>query len=400
VAADTYGFRRTHQRTHSDRVLRSTRPGSGEPSYPPLPGYIHRDPIFIRPGQSNFTSFPPPRQERPRSPLRATAFLNLSLRILRTNGYFQELLRGTEVRGRDLTEIMEVGSGITLQQVSIDLRDERTQVEPSFLPSIYEGEDQRAVDSVDENDLVRLMSEFQQRPTFECNLVLPGGERQPIQARIQLARTRVTTATDGKSSFFAVLQVLPLPPPMPYPGQRYSDPMAPPPQAPYLQQGPPSNMAYYQPGPPSPFAVSAPPSPFSNIQPLYASLPPVTAPLTAMSPYPQRQDPFRFAGSSTGGSSSAMPPPYPPSRPQSAASSGRGSFEFPLRTPATSAPMSTSYFPPQRPQQQQQTSQQPQGEPSRPLERRESAGSDEQQQGGDRKRRRLNIRDVMDPHNQ
>jgi len=216
VAADTYGLRRSHQRTHSDRVLRSTRPGSGEPSYPPPLGYINRDPIFIRPGQANYPSFPPPRQDRPRSPLRATAFLNLSLRVLRTNGHFQDLLRGREVRGRELTDIVEAGSGITLQQVSIDLRDERTQVEPSFLPSIYEGEDQRAVDSVDENDLARLMSEFQPRPTFECTLVLPGGERQPVQARIQLARTRIATPTDGKSSFFAVLQVSPLPPPMPY----------------------------------------------------------------------------------------------------------------------------------------------------------------------------------------
>jgi hypothetical protein len=407
-----------HRRADSLRVLRSQKLSGGSnkgPAQLPLPapdarGFGAPIPGQITPYGSYYQAAPEPT--RTPGPL-LTAFLNMDLRILKASDAFRALFAdGGDVRNRHISEFVAGQHEPALQRLQSDLRDERTRREPTFLPGIFPGaQEQDAVQSYDVEDVEALSHPYDDRSDL-YTFVLANGRTEQIQVRVRLART---------STFFATIMLYRVAPQAPYARSAFAmrrqslDPysaMAP--------QASPTQMTFGHTGPPSPYATSTPGSPFSSLPTaLMTTLPPVSSSIStnySTSPAgvrPEQGSYFPRLGPSSLATASVpgmYPPPPPPplSRPQSTASdsrpgtarerhrpeplSGGGSFQLPpISAPTT--PITSQFFEQSQPGSAGQ--QQPQAPGSVGSTRRRTPTADEDEEDS-RKRRRLNITEIIE----
>ena len=342
-----------HRRTESLRSLRSQTseysPGSGgqpTPMFPP--------PASMLPPPN----MPPPRDLTPAEI--PTAFLDLDFIVIRANRPFQEIINsGRDIRGARMADLVTAADNTALPDIRNDIRGEREALDPHYMPPIIrQGQD--PLSGVSEADLDRLSQSSADR-TYTWARNLPGSE--PFPARVRL----------GKADIYFLAVTLPT--------FRPIFPPAPPPQfalPPYLSGMPPPN-------PPLPAPPQYPPTHYS---PVYGS------PSTARS-YGLSQMPSPY-------------PSYPSSPPRYSASQPMQSSQFAVAYPSAG---SASFTPrsSREPERQLQPAlqlgsilnpttagpsgpsrQPPQGSTAQP-----TSTSDEDEEDGRKKRRKVDISDVL-----
>jgi len=194
------------------------------------------------------------------------AYLNLDLRILRSNAAFQSLFSGgSDSVGRNLADLLDTSYDGALQRLRTDLRAERQHKDHTYLPPIISDAEQDAVHRVSESEIERVSEGFHDRVESYAFL-LSNGQAQVMPARIRLART---------THFFVTLVLPPLPQPATQQVPSFTQPSFFLPRGPSPVIGPASsarNLSFLTIRQ-SPFS-SAPTSPFSSLQTLGTSLPP------------------------------------------------------------------------------------------------------------------------------
>lgn len=214
------------------------------------------------------------------------------------------------MRGRSLEDMVESRHRQAVRQMQTDLRLERSDREPNFLPSIFPGEqEQNAVGSLTERDVERVAQGSTVRQnTWSFNL--PNGQSCTMLCRVRLART---------SLFFAAVEFQQVVATTPSHTSAYPQPPNPNDMGlsnPYASAAP--RNPQYAAGPPSPYQHSAPSSPFTNIgTQMMTSLPPTGGTHPAISPAREMQyggpGYFPRQGVPQSPSTSMQPPPQPTS---------------------------------------------------------------------------------------
>jgi hypothetical protein len=333
------------------------------------------------------------------------AFLNLDLRILKATDQLRSLLadRG-DVRGRALEEFVDNRHMDALHRLQNELREERTQREPTFLPGIFPGEqEQQAVQQLNENDVDRITQGYTDR-SDTWSFLVAHGRLEMFHCRIRLARTSI---------FFATLSLQRVAVPSThaqisgYPMRRQSIDMAASlqthPSGPHGRD----SIGYAPAGPSSPFAQSAPSSPFSTLpQHLITTLPTAAgSALSTLGPSPLMQDlvggyfPRQAAIAAGRGGASMQPPPQPglqAPRPNTAREPRRpeplSGLQLPplLSSSAPTTPLGNQFF--EQQMQQQGSTSQPGSARRGSTDRPDDPDSEET----NRKRRRLNIGEIIE----
>jgi hypothetical protein len=370
-----------------------------------------------------------PRRWRTES-LPLVAFLNLDLRILKAMEPLRALIADSgDVRGTMLEALLAPRHRESLRRLETSLREERTQREPTLLPSIFPDESEaRAVQHLSESDVPHITQGYNVDHTDTWTFVLPHGRTETFYCRVRLARTSV---------FFAVMELQRIASASSqtsnYANAPSSDLFAPrsPFSAPRSIQ-----REMYPPAPPSPFARSEPVSPFSSLPGHLTSSLPHGSPASLLPSAHPSVSPGRdlaFGSSSyfprqpgttspgTGGypptsGASMQPPPNPslsgmPGLPRSNTSGREMRRPEPLSnvqlppiiTSAPTTPINSSFFESQsssaghRPQQSTPVMTTPQYQQGSGSARRSSPGEDtDEESSSSRKRRRLNIGEIIE----
>lgn len=126
------------------------------------------------------------------------AFLNLDLVIQKSNKAFQDLVSFLgNVEGKHLGELLEPRHNEVLQRLRNDLRDERDEREPAYMAPITPiGQDpmRSVMDTVVDRDVEHVSQGFTDRPLY-LSYRVPGGQYQPLQTQIRLAKTSLYFVT-------------------------------------------------------------------------------------------------------------------------------------------------------------------------------------------------------------
>lgn len=333
------------------------------------------------------------------------AFLNLDLVIQKSNQAFQDLVSFLgNVGGKHLGELLEPRDNESLQRLRNDLRDERDEREPAYMAPITPvGHDpmRSVMESVADRDVEYVSRGFTDRPIF-LSYRLPGGQYQSLQTQIRLAKT----------SLYFITLVVRTPPPRSAGPPLLTQQLAPPTpiHASQSMSAPtplPTRTGHYTPQqvrPPS-SASSAPNSPYSfNFSSVRTSLPNFSPSSYASSPTYGYSP---TAGPEAGYFPSCQPPQSVPHVPPYASAPRTGSVTSePLRELNRSARLEGLQLPPIR------TGPAPLGSPlhlsashsatdsdRERVRRRESSSSADKRPdtpGEAGKRRRLNIREVLE----
>lgn len=369
---------RGHRRGDSLRVLRSQAYGSGSDDSRPSTSQ------GIEPLRSYARTSAYPSAYPGSRPLQTQlfAFLNLEMQFLKVSEPLRALLGGgQEILDRPLGDFVAPIFAIAVQRVQSELRAERTQCEPTYLPAIYPEQQERAAVRDHEPDAAEsLSSSFHDRQdvyTFR----IAGRHLEQFQVRIRLART---------STFFATMILYRLPPPPP---QSIQPMVASSPYARGTQYGlgGPSSPAR------SPYDASNPDSPFTTLPTaLMTTLPPPSS-IPASS---SMQVSYMY-GSEQGAyfpRTTMHPPPPPPQaypsgpmqRPTTAQDQSRrgGPGEGVYLPPIVSSAPTTPFGPYPTAITRMQT-------PGEGSSRRPDLRHEEEEDDG-RKRRRLNINDIVE----
>ena len=311
-----------------------------------------------RTGSISDIFYPPRQQDLNFGTAQLVAFLNLDLRILKTNELFRSAFAPAgEVRGRLLTDFIDVQHVGALAQLQNNLREERMRREPTFLPGIFpEQQEQRAMEALDEHDADAVTQTFEdrlQRWTFH-----PAGGPELMLSRVRLAKTSIyfTVLTLRRLAKPPARNAAPLHRPRPL-DLSISGRQHPPPQP------SPTHMQYFTAGPRSPFLSSGPSSPFSGYPTLGPAMPPIAAPSAsygAANIMRPRSDPAFFSRASAPSMPpfSQMQPPQHPSphhaattdvRPSSAREEHRhtslSGFQLPpIVSSAPATPLTAEFF--------------------------------------------------------
>jgi len=181
-------------RHHRGDSFRSIRSFESSP-----PSISSNSPSYARPASR---SWPQPRTTMPaRQYATPVAFLDLDLKILKTNSTFQQLFTGIQdLRGRRLNEIarpIEIDGFTAMRN---QLREEREARDPAYLPPIFPGEHDPLA-AVNENDIDAVAQGFQDRQ-YLVTYSWPGGSEQTLATRVRLARTSI---------YFVVISLPPIP---------------------------------------------------------------------------------------------------------------------------------------------------------------------------------------------
>jgi hypothetical protein len=127
------------------------------------------------------------------------AFLDLDLVIQKSNQAFADLVAFLgDVRGKHLGDLLEARQNDSLQRLRNELRDERDEREPTYMPPITPiGQDpMRAVmESVSDRDVEHVSQAFTDRPMFLSFRLPTGGQYQSLQVQIRLAKTSLYFVT-------------------------------------------------------------------------------------------------------------------------------------------------------------------------------------------------------------
>ncbi|KAF4534237.1 Transcription activator of gluconeogenesis ERT1 [Lasiodiplodia hormozganensis] len=111
------------------------------------------------------------------------ALLNLDLHLIKTNSAFNMLFGRSDLYGRELSELVESHHAETVQRLRSELRDERDQREPSYMPPIFGPREQEAVQGIEEDDLDRISHGYTDRGfTWRFSSIF--GQPQEVRARI------------------------------------------------------------------------------------------------------------------------------------------------------------------------------------------------------------------------
>jgi hypothetical protein len=346
-------------------------------------------------GYSSYFPNPPEPTRNPGAPI--TAFLNMNLEILRASNTFRNLLAdGREVRGRSFSEFIAPVQAPGLQRLQSDLRDERSRREPTFLPGIFPDEqEQNAVQNHDVEDVETLSQGYDDHRREAYTFLLPNGRTEQIQIRVRLART---------STFFAtVVLYRTTPQQLPSATSAFARRQSLDPYGAMAPQHSPTHSNFGQhPGPQSPYSTSAPGSPFSTLsQALMTTLPPTSSSIPtsySTAPSTMRTDQGYFGRAPSALMSMYPPPPPPQSRPHSSESHSSAALERrrpgvealqggiqlpPIERSGPTTPITSQFF-----EQQQQQAGAMRHTPSD-----RSAEGDEEDS---RKRRRLNIKEIIE----
>ncbi|KAF1816783.1 hypothetical protein P152DRAFT_469316 [Eremomyces bilateralis CBS 781.70] len=301
------------------------------------------------------------------------AFLDLNLQILKTNQAFRDCTYGPgDPRGRELAYLVQSQCIPQLQRLQSDLRVERAERDPTHLPPIGSSDGERAVSDVEEGDIARITQGFTERRDI-WRFILSGENAAALPVQISLART---------TTFFVVLVLPRMPPPR---GRPFETPSH------MSQQGfaPRQTVS----GEPSGPAFSSPHSPFTSIHATATTLPPTPGTIPFSPSATTRPEQHGQESRPTSRRAEQLPPPNPfhqvslPPPPQAATSSRSpvhdllNSFDHQQRSAAESSSV---------------TAQQPSPETSRRREREPSATGSQPDHDDGRKRRRLNIDEVLD----
>ncbi|KAF1840830.1 uncharacterized protein K460DRAFT_294642 [Cucurbitaria berberidis CBS 394.84] len=126
------------------------------------------------------------------------AYLDLDLVIQRSNRAFQDLVAFLgDIKGKQLGDLLETRQNESLQRLRNELREERDEREPTYMPPITPvGQDpMRAVmDCVVDQDIDHMSQAFTDRPMF-LSFRLPSGQYQSLQVQIRLAKTSLYFVT-------------------------------------------------------------------------------------------------------------------------------------------------------------------------------------------------------------
>ncbi|GAB7338722.1 hypothetical protein MBLNU457_5439t1 [Dothideomycetes sp. NU457] len=181
-------------RHHRGDSFRSIRSFESSP-----PSISSSSPSYARPASR---SWPQPRATMPAQQYATpVAFLDLDLKILKTNSTFQQLFTGTQdLRGRRLNEIARPIETDGFTAMRNQLRAEREAKDPAYLPPIFPGEHDPLA-AVNENDIDVVAHGFQDRQ-FLVTYSWPGGTEQTLATRVRLARTSI---------YFVVISLPPIP---------------------------------------------------------------------------------------------------------------------------------------------------------------------------------------------
>ncbi|KAF2739963.1 hypothetical protein EJ04DRAFT_261451 [Polyplosphaeria fusca] len=298
-------FASSHRATDPLRVLRGS--GRGSEDIPNTPQPIAQAPRGRPASVGSYGAVPSPYSARPNLPYQSlpVAFLNLDLVILKANPAFQDLAPSfTEIRGKNLAEVLEVRQADVLQRIRNDLREEREERDPSYMAPITPlGQD--PVQSVAERDVDQVSHGFTDRP-YLLNFRLPNNQYQSLQTQVRLAKTSLYFVTlvvhTPPRTAGPPLLTQQLAPPTPI---HASHSLSAPTTAPVRDFGPHSAR-------PSSSASSAPTSPYFNLSSVRTSLPQIgSSPSYSYSPtagpdsgyFPTIQPPAQPTG---------YPSPYPP----------------------------------------------------------------------------------------
>lgn len=181
-------------RHHRGDSFRSIRSFESSP-----PSISSSSPSYARPASR---SWPQPRTTMPaRQYATPVAFLDLDLKILKTNSTFQQLFTGLQdLRGRRLNEIARPVETDGFTAMRSQLRAEREAKDPAYLPPIFPGEHDPLA-AVNENDIDVVAHGFQDRQSL-VTYSWPGGTEQTLATRVRLARTSI---------YFVVISLPPIP---------------------------------------------------------------------------------------------------------------------------------------------------------------------------------------------
>ncbi|KAL1644680.1 hypothetical protein SLS58_004141 [Diplodia intermedia] len=102
------------------------------------------------------------------------ALLNLDLHIIKTNQAFNVLFGRSDLSGRALSELVETHHAETVYRLRSELREERDQREPSYMPPIFGPREQEAVQGIEEEDLDRISQGYTDPPTISACLRYTG----------------------------------------------------------------------------------------------------------------------------------------------------------------------------------------------------------------------------------
>jgi len=270
-----------HDRTRPDslRVLKSQGGSLASGTTPVVRG---RDPSESRLGQAGIAAYAYPQQYDGRHYTSPVVFLDMDLRVVRTNQAFQTLGFDGDLRNQNLEALVHPDDRSSLQNLRRQLRDERDTRDPAYLPPIL-NTGAREVDNippVETTDVQRITQGFNERPTF-LRFRMLFGQMLQLLTSVRLARTNV---------FFValVLPALPdnyVPPPPPPTTAAVSVFAQPRPAYGQSQQPAPTHFSPTFSAPVQPSAIlSAPPSPFYTFQAIASSLPEAVSPTVAPPP--------------------------------------------------------------------------------------------------------------------
>ncbi|KAF2472147.1 uncharacterized protein BDR25DRAFT_221412 [Lindgomyces ingoldianus] len=400
-------FPSSHRATDPLRVLRRpTQASEGIPNIHPQPiaqsaggrptsvgsyGRVSSSPYLVGPSLT-YQALP-------------VAFLNLDLVVLKSNQAFQDLVPFLgNTRGKNLSELLESRQTDVLQRLRNELRDEKDEREPTFMPPITQ-KGQDLVQSVAENDVDQVSQGYTDR-THLLNFRLPSGQYQSLQTQIRLAKTSLYFVTlvvhTPPRPTGPPLLTQQLAPPTPV---RASQTLSAPTTAPARDFGP------YPVRPPS-SASSAPTSPYFNFSSVRTSLP-QAPPLSSTSSYGSSQS-YQYsptAGPEQGYFPTIQPPsqpgaypsPYPPVSRSISGSMGSPRGQEPLRDSNRPPRLEGLHLPPIRtapPPPLPSPLGQEFGESSRERVRQREASPSTTAERVDTpdtgKRRRLNIHEVLE----
>ncbi|KAF2743124.1 hypothetical protein M011DRAFT_481081 [Sporormia fimetaria CBS 119925] len=260
----------TSSRTRGSVSGLSSRPSThgGDGQQPNVSGFVgvSPSPYTVTPGLSN--------HQLP------VAYLSLDFVVMKSNSAFRDLVAVSgDIRGKALKELLESDSFESLNRLQSELRDERGQRDPSYLPPITPVE-QDPLQMVSENDVDQVSQGFSERHTT-LHFRLPGGAgHHYLKCLIRLAKT---------SLYFVTLVVYT--PPRAAAPPLQTQHLAPPTPACYSHSlsapttSAPKDFASY--AVPSSFSAgSAPNSPYFNFANVRTSLPAVGASTWGVSPSP------------------------------------------------------------------------------------------------------------------
>lgn len=265
------------------------------------------------------------------------AYLSMELNLLNVTGPLRRIVGGPQdLSSLSLLDVVDARHYAEIRSLQTQLREERQRTDPNLLPPLSDAS-HAAVQTLDERDVDRVTDSFRERES-QWLFHFPAGRSEQFTITISLAKT---------TTFFIAL-VLQRPPGVtqPYPAIRNqpSDTAAPvsthplfPPDTRPAKFGAPG-------GPSSPYhRPSEPGSPFSTLpQALSTSLPPIQTGYPASSPSREQQYGGYFgrqpAPTTDSSRATMQPPPQPPTLPRAAS----------VRETRRPAPLSNLNLPPLR----------------------------------------------------